>query len=64
MFEKAGYELANCFGTGTYPVDSPIQPLDNVLLKGIGISEVRFLDADRLSDHLAISCLLTIYSGK
>ena len=64
VFEKAGYELANCFGTGTYPVDSPIQPLDNVLLKGIGISEVRFLDADRLSDHLAISCLLTIYSGK
>lgn len=64
VFEKAGYELANCFGTGTYPVESPIQPLDNVLLKGIGISEVRFLDADRLSDHLAISCLLTIYSGK
>ena len=61
VFEKAGYELANLFGTGTYPVDSPIQPLDNIILKGVGISEVRFIEADRLSDHLAISCLLTIY---
>ena len=62
VFEKAGYELANLFGTGTYPVDSPIQPLDNIMLKGLGISEVRFIEADRLSDHLAISCLLTVYN--
>ena len=64
VFEKAGYELANLFGTGTYPVESPLQPLDNILLKGVGISEVRFLEADRLSDHLAISCKLSIYGGK
>ena len=52
------------FGTGTYPVDSPIQPLDNIILKGVGISEVRFLEADHLSDHLAISCKLSIYDGE
>ena len=60
VFEKAGFELVNLFGTGTYPVESPIQPLDNIVVKGVGISEVRFLDADHLSDHLAISCKLTI----
>ena len=64
VFEKAGFELANLFGTGTYPVDSPIQPLDNIILKGVGISEVRFLEADHLSDHLAISCKLSIYDGE
>ena len=61
VFEEAGFELVNLFGTGTYPVESPIQPLDNIIVKGVGISEVRFLDADHLSDHLAISCKLTIY---
>ena len=64
VFEKAGYELANAFGTGTYPVESPLQPLDNILLKGVGVSEVRFLEADRLSDHLAISCKLSISDGE
>ncbi len=61
VFEDAGYELANLFGTGTYPIESPLQPLDNIMLKGVGISEVRFIEADRLSDHLAISCKLSIY---
>ncbi len=61
VFEKAGYELANLFGTGTYPIESPIQPIDNIILKGVGISEVRFIEGDRLSDHLAISCKLSIY---
>jgi len=60
VFEKAGFEIVNMFGTGTYPVKSPIQPLDNIIVKGVGISEVRFLDADHLSDHLAISCKLSI----
>ena len=64
VFEKAGFELVNLCGTGTYPVDSPIQPIDNIIVKGVGISEVWFLDADRLSDHLAISCKLTIYGKK
>ena len=64
VFETAGYELANLFGTGTYPVECPIQPVDNIILKGVGISEVRFLEADRLSNHLAISCKLSIYGKK
>lgn len=64
VFEKAGFELVNLFGTGTYPVESPLQPLDNILLKGIGVSEVRFIEGDRLSDHLAISCKLSIYDGE
>ena len=64
VFEDAGFELVNLFGTGTYPVESPLQPLDNILLKGVGVSEVRFIEADRLSDHLAISCKLSIYDGE
>jgi len=64
VFEEAGFELVNLFGTGTYPVESPIQPLDNIIVKGVGISEVRFLDADHLSDHLAISCKLSIYDAE
>ena len=64
VFEKAGFQLVNLFGTGTYPVESPIQPLDNIIVKGVGISEVRFLDADHLSDHLAISCKLSIYDAE
>ena len=64
VFEKAGFELVNLFGTGTYPVESPIQPLDNIMLKGVGVSEVRFIEGDRLSDHLAISCKLSVYDGE
>ena len=40
------------------------QPIDNVIMKGLEISEVRFLEGDRLSDHLAISCKLTVYGQK
>ena len=61
VFEKAGYQLANLFGTGTYPVEHPLQPVDNVVMKGVSVSEVRFLEAERLSDHMAVSCLLTVY---
>ena len=64
VFEKAGYELANLFGTGTYPLESPLQPIDNIIMKGLEISEVRFLEGGRLSDHLAISCKLTVYGQK
>ena len=64
VFEKAGFELANLFGTGTYPIESPLQPIDNVIMKGLEITEVRFLEGDRLSDHLAISCKLTVYGQK
>lgn len=59
VFRKAGYELANPFGTGTYPVVNPLQPVDNVIVKGFSLSDVRFLEADRLSDHMAVSCKLT-----
>lgn len=61
VFKDAGYELANLHGTGTYPVAMPLQPVDNVIAKGVEISEVRFLEADRLSNHLALSCKLTVY---
>lgn len=61
VFEDAGYSLANLFGTGTYPVEHPLQPVDNIIMKGVSVSEVRFLEAERLSDHMAVSCLLTVY---
>ena len=61
VFEKAGYELVNLHGTGTYPIDNPLQPVDNIIVKGLSISGVQFLEADRLSDHLAISCTLTVH---
>ena len=55
----AGYELVNLHGTGTYLVANPLQPVDNAIEKGLSISDVRFLGADRLSDHMALSCVLT-----
>ena len=61
VFEKAGYELVNLHGTGTYPVTNPLQPVDNIIVKGLSISDVRFLEADRLSDHMALSCVLTVH---
>ncbi|MBR1921267.1 MAG: endonuclease/exonuclease/phosphatase family protein [Kiritimatiellae bacterium] len=64
VFTDAGYELANLHGTGTYPIESPLQPIDNIIVKGLDISEVRFLEAGRLSSHLAVSCLLTTYVPK
>lgn len=60
-FEKAGYLLANVNGTGTYPTDDPLQPVDNVIVKGVGISDVHFVSPGDLSDHFAIACKLSVY---
>lgn len=61
VFEDAGYLLANVNGTGTYPVENPSQPVDNVIIKGLGIGEVHFTAPIGLSDHLAVSCKLLVY---
>jgi hypothetical protein len=60
-FVAAGYMLANVNGTGTYPAKNPTQPLDNVIVKGLGLSDVRFIHAGGLSTHLALVCKLQIY---
>lgn len=61
IFEKAGYMLANVNGTGTYPTDDPLQPVDNIIVKGVGISDIHFVSPGDLSDHFAITCKLTVY---
>lgn len=60
VFARAGYTLANSDGTPTYPSDRPTQPLDNIVVKGLEISNVRFHPAGDLSDHNAVSCTLTL----
>ena len=61
VFEDAGYELVNVNGTGTYPCENPSQPVDNVIVKGLGIGEVHFTAPIGLSDHLSVFCSLRIY---
>lgn len=60
IFVRAGYALANSNGTSTWPSDKPTQPLDNIIVKGLDISNVRFHQAGDLSDHDAVSCTLTL----
>ena len=60
VFVRAGYALANSNGTPTCPSDKPTQPLDNIIVKGLDISDVRFHPAGDLSDHDAVSCTLTL----
>ena len=60
VFVRAGYALANSNGTPTCPSGKPTQPLDNIIVKGLDISDVRFHPAGDLSDHDAVSCTLTL----
>ena len=60
-FANAGFEMANDGSLSTWPSWKP-QPnngIDNVIVKGFSISNVRVLTNARLSDHCLLSCSLT-----
>lgn len=62
VFEDAGYLLVNVNGTGTFPAENPVQPVDNVIVKGLGLGDVHFIVPVGLSDHLALTCKLLVYT--
>ena len=58
-FTEAGFALANY--DGTLPtIHGWNVAFDNVVYKGVGVSDFTLLGTD-LSDHYAISCLVTVY---
>lgn len=60
IFVRAGYALANADGSPTFPSSHPRHPLDNIIVKGLRVSDTRIHPSGDLSDHNAISCLLTM----
>lgn len=58
IFLANGYVLANDGLVMTAPSNHPYAPLDNIIVKGLRIDNVRFHNAGKLSDHNAISCRL------
>ena len=60
-FVDAGFEMANDGTLSTWPSWKP-QPnngIDNVIVRGFTISDVRVLTSSRLSDHCLLACSLT-----
>lgn len=56
-FIKAGYSLANDGTIVTFPSKS--YALDNIIVKGLNLSEVRVLKTS-LSDHYSLACRVTL----
>lgn len=56
-FMKAGYTLANDGSIVTFPSKS--SSLDNIMVKGLKISDVRVLKTD-LSDHYPLTCRISL----
>ncbi len=57
IFKKEGYTMANNGSLVTFPGKK--YPLDNIIAKGVKISDVRVLKTD-LSDHYPIVCKISI----
>ena len=57
QFEEAGYLLANDGNSVTFP--SKLYSLDNIIVKGLNISNVRIVKTD-LSDHYSVSCKVSL----
>lgn len=55
LFIQAGYSLANKGDIATYPTNNPYKPLDNIVVKGLHISNVH-ITPTFLSDHFPIVC--------
>ena len=58
-YTEAGFALANYDGTLS-TIQGWNVALDNIIYKGVGVSNFTLLGTD-LSDHYAISCLVTVY---
>lgn len=59
-FVKAGYTLANDGSIKTAPTHKPSMAIDNVIVRGFKISCVEVTDCGTLSDHMPVSCVLTV----
>lgn len=58
-FTDAGYTLSN-IGSPTYSDTSPTKALDNIIVKGVGVSQVKVVSTTGLSDHLPIITTITL----
>lgn len=56
-FKEAGYSLGNDGSIKTYP--QKLYPLDNIMVKGLKINEVRTIQTD-LSDHCPLICRISL----
>ncbi len=62
-FYEAGYKAANGGDNEvllTYPAKAPKRQLDNILVKGFDVSNVKLVCDPTLSDHCMVYCDLTI----
>lgn len=59
VFAKAGYTLGNADNLPTCPADSPSFPLDNIIVRGVKISEFKVWPSWDLSDHNLVSARIT-----
>ena len=55
LFVQAGYSLANKGDIATHPTNNPNKPLDNIVVKGLHISNFH-LTPTFLSDHFPLVC--------
>ena len=59
LFREAGYTLANDGSLATYPTATQNAALDNVIVKGVSLANVK-VHATELSDHYALSADVTL----
>ena len=59
FLNERGYTMANVGNVYTYPATNPVQPLDNIVVKGLRISNTRILPTF-LSDHTPILCDISL----
>lgn len=63
-FKTAGYTMANNGYLGvisTYPAgESPVSALDNIIVKGFAMNNIKIVNDATLTDHCAIMCDLTV----
>lgn len=62
-FIDAGFSLSNGGEKGTlntFPATSPKSPIDNIIVKGFGILDVKAIGDEKLSDHFLIKSRLAI----
>ncbi len=60
VFEEAGFTLGNDGRFKTAPSGDCKMSLDNIIVKGIGISDFKVWDRPDLSDHALVSATLTL----
>ena len=62
-FLDAGFNLSNGGEKGTlntYPANKPTSPIDNIIVKGFTILDIKVRGDEKLSDHLLVKCMLKL----